>query len=241
MFENLRIVLDRLRFPENGGMAARACANMGVRNLCLSRPRNWDSFKAFPLATSCGREVLASIQIYPSLNEAVADCHAVYGTSARTGGWRTNAELPAVLCKKIAIALAQNEKIALLFGPEDSGLDNETLSLCSGIIHIDTDCKASSLNIAQALLLVLYELRKQCQNKRHNQHPPKLVTLAQQYRFEEKLKSILLRLDCLAGKNPDYAFRQWHDLLARKGLLRHEFDALMGFCRQLENRLNTKN
>lgn len=238
IFANLHIVLDRLRFPENAGMAARACANMGASALCLSRPRNWDPLKASPLATACGRPVLNSIKIYPCLHEALMDCHSIYGTSARTGGWRVNAEQPAVICVKIAESLARNEKVALLFGPEDSGLDNHALALCSGIIHIDTAPDASSLNIAQALLLVLYELRRQCVGRSRSSCSLKLASFADQLLLEEKLKNILIRLDCLTGKNHDFAFRQWHDLLVRKGLQSHEYAALMGLCRQLENRLN---
>lgn len=234
MFTNLHIILHNLRFPENAGMAARACANMGATNLCLVSPRNWDALKAWPVATSCGRAVLNNIKIFTSLEAALAPCHLVYGSSARKGGWRISAERPAVACAKIASALGRRENVAILFGPEDSGLDNKALSLCAGIIHIETAPDACSLNIAQALLLILYELRLQCENRCQMPPQPALAAFAEQQALETTLKAILHRLDCLAGKNPDYAFRQWHGLLARKGLRLAEYHMLMGLCRQLE-------
>lgn len=236
-FENLFIILKNLRFPENAGMAARACANMGANNLCLVSPQNWDPLKASPTATSCGRKVLNRIKIYANLEEVIKNCHIAYATSARTGGWRSNLYSPQQAANEIIQKLLAGNKVAILFGPEDSGLSNRDISLCNGIIKIDTAENACSLNISQAILLILYELRKQsCHNSTPiRQSSKNSLTLQEIYLLEEKLKECLVLLGCISGKNTDYHFRQWHDILGRAELKRHEYDALSGLCRQIGN------
>ena len=232
--ENVIVVLHKLRFPENAGMAARACANMGIQQIRLSAPRNWECLKAWPVATSVGQPLLNNITVYESLLAAISDCHSVYGTSARTGGWRKKAQNPVQGCAKIKLKLNEGEKVALLFGPEDRGLSNDEIALCSGIIHIETARDASSLNIAQAVLLVLYELRRK-QGKNAAPDMPPSIRMAELQLLESKLKNALASLHCLEGANPDYAFGQWHDMLSRARLRHNEYAALMGLCRQVEN------
>ena len=232
---NLTVVLHKLRFPENAGMVARACANMGISQLRLSAPRNWDCLKAWPTATSCGQPLLRKIELYDNLTGALSDCNSIYGTSARQGGWRQkNALNPAEASLEIGARLEEGEKIALLFGPEDSGLSNEELNFCTGIVHIETDSRAASLNISQAVLLVLYELRSRLVIRRPRATSSR-ITFAEQILLEQKIKEILSFLQCLSGKNSDYAFRQWHEMLSRIKLRKNEYAALMGLCRQFEN------
>ena len=84
----VEVVLVRTRFPENIGMAARACANMGCSRLCLVAPERWEIEKARPLATPKGLPVLEATRVVPTLAEAVAGSSLVMGTTARLGGWR---------------------------------------------------------------------------------------------------------------------------------------------------------
>ena len=87
----LQVVLVQTRFPENIGMAARACVNMGSHSIRLVAPERWDREKARPLATPKGQGVLDDVQVLPDVSAAVADCSLVIGTTARTGGWRRSA------------------------------------------------------------------------------------------------------------------------------------------------------
>lgn len=242
LLDGLSVILNATRFPENIGMVARACANMGCHNLRLAKPERADPVKAAPLATRAGMPVLANARIFADLDAALADQNLVYGTTARLGGWRKTVLDPGKAAAEICSALADGSRVALLFGPEDKGLSNQEIRACAGLIHIPTAENASSLNLAQAVLLVLYECARSARKLERNstQYGENLITLAEMSLLEKRLAATLTELDCLQGQNPDYFFIQWHNILARSRLRRHEFDALMGFCRQIHNKLGRK-
>ncbi|MBO4368722.1 MAG: RNA methyltransferase [Desulfovibrio sp.] len=237
--DGVRIVLVHTRFPENIGMASRACANMGCPDLCLVAPERWVYEKAVPLATPKGLPVLDAVSVHASLETAISDVHLVLGTTARTGGWRKGVLLPEEAAKHLVARLIAGEKVALLFGPEDRGLENSEIAFCQDLITIPTDA-ASSLNLAQSVLLVLYECAKA---KRAFASLPKQTgkTVSQQEMqcFFEHFKTMLLMLDCLHGDNVEYFFLPWKRLFGRMELKRSEYDALMGLCRQIRNKIQT--
>ncbi|MEF2808254.1 MAG: TrmH family RNA methyltransferase, partial [Desulfovibrio sp.] len=88
LLHGVRVVLVNTRFPENVGMAVRACANMGCSELTLVTPEMWIPEKAAPLATAKGAPLLSRVKVVSSLAEAIGDCHLILATTARTGGWR---------------------------------------------------------------------------------------------------------------------------------------------------------
>ena len=235
---SLHVVLVRPRFPENIGMAARACANMGVERITLVAPERWDIDKARPLATPQAETLLRRIQVVPVLAEALADAALVAGTTARTGGWRREALGPEQAAQALALACAEGERAALVFGSEDRGLSNEEIELCHHLVRIPTAPDSPSLNLAQAVLLMLYECRK----AGAKQHFPedarpesRRANQAEQERLFQNVKELLLRIDFLHGDNPDYFLMPLRRFLGRAGLRRHEYDMLMGICRQLQN------
>lgn len=154
----LQVVLVGTRFPENIGMAARACANMGVSRLSLVAPEWWDLEKARPLATAQGEALLHQITVFPDLASAVADSALVIGTTARTGGWRQEILRPAQAARETLAVLRRSAPVSIVFGPEDRGLNNEDIQQCQRLVCIPTS-DAASLNVAQAVLLLLYECR----------------------------------------------------------------------------------
>ena len=85
---HLEIIMVGTKFPENIGMAARACANTGCGRLTLVSPAWWDKEKARPLATAKGEPLLDAIEVKPTLGDALAPNVLTFGTTARTGGWR---------------------------------------------------------------------------------------------------------------------------------------------------------
>ena len=245
LLDGLDVVLVKTRFPENIGMAARACVNMGCSSLRLVDPERWDREKARPLATPKGQDLLDGVTVSPDLSEAVAPTALVIGTTARVGGWRQSLLAPTQAAAAVAEVLARGERVALVFGPEDRGLNNEEITHCHKLTTIPTDPAASSLNLAQAVLLLLYECANAVRNsqKKEGGRAPgksgggKLVTAAEQERLMESVKDMLLRLDYLHGDNPDYFLMPWRRLFTRAGLRRHEYDALMGLCRQVRHKL----
>ena len=157
LLDGVQVVLVKTRFPENIGMAARACANMGCPGIRLVDPERWDREKAAPLATPKGQNLLDNVLVSPDLAKAVAASSLVLGTTARTGGWRQALLAPGQAAREVAAALVRGENVSLVFGPEDRGLNNEEITHCQRLVTIPTDAAASSLNLAQAVLLMLYE------------------------------------------------------------------------------------
>lgn len=243
----VEVVLVRTRFPENIGMAARACANMGCSRLCLVAPERWEIEKARPLATPKGLPVLEGTRVAPTLAEAVAGSALVMGTTARLGGWRKSVLTADQAGSVAAQAMRADDGISLVFGSEDRGLSNEELLLCHRLVTIPTAGGASSLNLAQAVLILLYECSRALRGKATSPILPapegaagaRGITAAEQERLMENFKTMLLTLDVLRGDNPEYFLLPWRRLFGRARLRRHEYDALMGLCRQVRNKLGT--
>lgn len=250
LLESVEVVLVRTRFPENIGMAARACANMGCPRLCLVAPERWDIEKARPLATPKGLPVLEGIRVAANFAEAVAESRLVLGTTARLGGWRKSVLTADQAGSLTAGAVRAGERVSLVFGSEDRGLSNEESLLCQRLVTIPTAGEASSLNLAQAVLIVLYECACALRDGRRStagdaeidaakapNAGARAITAAEQERLMAHFKAMLLALDALHGDNPEYFLLPWRRLFGRAQLRRHEYDALMGLCRQVRNKL----
>ncbi len=235
----LDVVIVKSRFPENVGMVARACANMGASGINLVAPELWNKDKAMQLATSKGKNILDAIEIYPTLRQAIAPYALVVGSTARTGGWRRELLSPRQVAEEICTVLKEGSRVALLMGPEDKGLTNEEIECCQRLVTIPT-AGASSLNIAQATLLILYECLKNIQEPyKHEskvEESPLRISAQDQDRLYANLKDMLLHIDYLHGDNPDYFLMPLRRFLGRVSIRRHEYDALMGVCRQVRNK-----
>lgn len=239
---NAVIILAGLRFPENAGMIARACANMGCRRLRLVAPERFRLLSAWPLAARIGRPVLEGAEIFDNLSDAVKDLHVLFGTSARTGARRRAITPEELAALKVNLEPGGGEEplFGILFGPEDRGLSNSELALCRDIVRIPAAEKASSLNIAQAALIILYELSKNGGSGGKTKAPrgEKPLLTGDLERLENELKDVLIRISAIPERDSDYFFRQWHELLSRALLRRNEHDAIMGMCRRIKNILN---
>ncbi len=155
--DNIRIVLVDPRFGGNIGSVCRAMMNMGLTDLALVAPHDaldWDEAKK--MACSAG-DVLGRLNTFHTLEEAVADCTVVAGTSARTGFYRDHALLPREVAP-VVLDSAAHHKTALVFGREDKGLFNEEIAVCTHIINIPSSELYRSLNLAQAVMICCYEL-----------------------------------------------------------------------------------
>ena len=155
--DNIRIVLVNTSHPGNIGGVARAMKNMGLSRLVLVEPRQYPDEQATWRAAGA-LDVLEAAVVCETLDEAIADCQFVVGTSAR------ERRIPWPLldprrCAEEVAARAGHEQVALLFGREDRGLTNEELQRCNLHLHIPSDPAYSSLNLAMAVQIVCYELR----------------------------------------------------------------------------------
>lgn len=151
------IVLVGPQMGENVGAAARAMLNCGLTELRLVSPRDgWPNERARAMATGASREVIDRARVFESAAAAVADLHRVYATTARRRDVLKPAVGPRDLASEIRERAAEGLRSGVLFGPERAGLDNDDVALASHIVHIPLNPGYSSLNLAQAVLVVAY-------------------------------------------------------------------------------------
>ena len=155
--ERIRVVLVETTQPGNIGSSARAMKTMGLERLHLVRPRLFPHEEATALAAGAA-DVLERAHLQPSLDAAIGDCHFVLGASAR----RRGVALPELSPREAAgqlLAAAVGGPVALLFGTERTGLSNDELQRCHACVRIPANPEYSSLNLAQAVQVLCYELR----------------------------------------------------------------------------------
>ncbi|MGM0741264.1 MAG: RNA methyltransferase [Pseudomonadota bacterium] len=153
-------VLVRPQMGENIGAAARAMWNFGLDRMRLVAPRDgWPNSSAVAMASGAGR-VLDEARLMGDVAEAVADCHYVMATTARARGLTKPVLSPERAMQVAAERIAAGEKVAVLFGPERAGLENEDVAKANAIINVPVNPAFPSLNLAQCVLLTGYEWRR---------------------------------------------------------------------------------
>ena len=157
LLNSVRVVLVGTTHPGNIGATARAMKNMGIVNLALVKPKDFPSNEAI-YRSKAAKDVLESAQIYENLEDAVSDCELVIGTSARGRKVPWPVLDPKDAADRVAVH-SENNKVAIVFGREDRGLTNQELGLCNLHVHIPADPEYSSLNLSQAVQILVYEIR----------------------------------------------------------------------------------
>lgn len=148
------IVLVRPQLGQNIGKAARAMLNFGLTEMRLVAPRDgWPNPEAGPAASGAD-VVLERAQLYDTVKSAVADCHQVFASTVR----RRDLVMPVLRPEEMADRIAgSEERSAILFGPERSGLETEDVALANAIVTVPINPAFGSLNLAQAVILLAYE------------------------------------------------------------------------------------
>lgn len=229
--ENITIVLNRPRFPENIGAAARALCNMGMRRLVVVSPEQYDVTRVLRLATHAASDVVEQMACFKDLKEALSPFNHVVGTTARRGRERQLVMQPQQMAEHL-VPISQNNQVALLFGPEDRGLTNEELRLCHHLVTIPTD-QFSSLNLAQAVMVICYEIFKSGKTK-PNQQTPRLASRIELDGMYDQVKDLLVRIDYILPDNPDYWMNKLRRFFTRLQLRAGEVSIIRGICRQVD-------
>lgn len=151
------VVLVQPQLAENVGSAARAMLNCGLTRMRLVAPRESRLSPRAVAAASGADMVLEAAQVFATLEEAIADCRHVYATSARPREMVKRVVTPRRAAAELRQSAARGERVALLFGPERTGLVNDHISLADTILTVPLNPGFSSLNLAQAVLLVCHE------------------------------------------------------------------------------------
>ncbi|MDQ2972224.1 MAG: RNA methyltransferase, partial [Pseudomonadota bacterium] len=144
--------------PGNIGAAARAIRTMGFDRLYLAAPQRYPHPQVVAMAAGAD-DVLNNLVVTEHLVDAIADCTLVLGLSARRRDVPLRELVPREAAAEISIALKDGAEVALLFGNEQSGLDNDELALCHAMVRIPSVDDFSSLNLAQAVQVMAYEAR----------------------------------------------------------------------------------
>jgi len=150
------VVLDHPQNVVNIAAVIRAMKNMGISRLRLVNPAEFDAYRIEGIAHR-SEDIVQDAEIFDTLEGALADCVRIIGASARSRTAVRNYVRPREAARQLLEA-APDGNVALLFGREDRGLDNDALDLCHAIAVIPTDPRYSSLNLAQAVMVLLYEV-----------------------------------------------------------------------------------
>ncbi len=239
-FTSTRFVLVEPSHPGNVGAAARALKTMGFSRLVLVAPRvpHVQSDPEAVAMASGADDVLASAHVVSTLGEALSGVHWSIALTARTREYG-----PPRLAPRAAAAHActqvESGDIALVFGNERTGLANEHVEQCSALAHIPANPAYSSLNLAQAVQVLAYELRVaflEQASEPAQQPAADTGTLAQSDEIERMylhLENALIALDFLDPRNPKKLMPRLRRLFARTGLEREEVNILRGIAKHI--------
>lgn len=235
---NCRVVLVRPQFAANIGAVARAMRNMGMTDLVLVAPEASPTDPEARRLSTHGEDVLEQCRTVADFGVAVADCVLVAATSARVGGLtrRQFVGPPDEIAPRLIEAM-RSGPVALVFGPEASGLSNAEVSRCHYLIHIPTDPHYPVLNLAQAVSICTYELRRHW--LRQTDAPTLLPPIetpalfADQERAFEHLRQALEDVHFLWNEKADSLMHALRHLLSRAAPTPTEVDMLHGLARQL--------
>ncbi len=239
-FTSTRFVLVEPSHPGNVGAAARALKTMGFSRLVLVAPRvpHVQSDPEAIAMASGADDVLASAHVVPTLGEALSGVHWSIALTARTREYG-----PPRLAPRAAAAHARTQvesgDIALVFGNERTGLANEHVEQCSALAHIPANPAYSSLNLAQAVQVLAYELRVaflEQASEPAQQPAADTGALAQSDEIERMylhLENALIALDFLDPRNPKKLMPRLRRLFARTSLEREEVNILRGIAKHI--------
>lgn len=235
--ENIFFILVEPKITGNIGAAARAMKNMGFKKLELVKPVNFLDDEA--RSTACHAvDVLEEAIVYPDLKKAIKDKSMIIGTTRRFGR-RRGFILPLEDSIERIITAARKNKIAILFGREDKGLSNKETEECGFLITIPTDSSFPSLNLAQSVLIVAYELNRKTLKK----ETPVLAKYEELEALYKHIFSSLKLLDYIPRGDRDLETKIMNNLkhlIGRAGLTDWELRMLHGICSQIEKKIKVK-
>ncbi|EKD73830.1 MAG: hypothetical protein ACD_45C00180G0006 [uncultured bacterium] len=235
MLNTIRIVLLNTSHPGNIGSVARAMKTMGLTQLYLVAPKQFPHPKAMEMAANA-RDVLTNAIVVSELEQAIADCHLVIGTSARSRTIPWPMLSPRQCAEKVVQESAAGH-VAILFGQEQSGLTNEALHSCHFHVQIPSHPEYSSLNLAAAVQVITYELynAETVENETTSMewdYP--LATVRELEGFYQHLQQVLVELDFLNPKVPRQLMTRLRRLFNRTRLDVMEINILRGIVGAIE-------
>ncbi len=239
LLSHLTIVLVRPKYPGNIGAAARIAWNMGIENLIVVSDQPPEREPMAQMATHKAAHLIDKLQFYTTLAEALAPYSIVVGTTARRGKQRIIEQSPREMVEAILPQL-ENNKAALIFGPEDSGLTNEDLKHCQLLSAIPT-ADFSSLNLAQAVAIHCYEIYYAAVHSKKDMLPaPRLASSFELEGMYSCLEEFLTRIEFLGKKNHAYWMNNIRQFLAQRKLSSKDTTIIRKICKKFLLNYKTK-
>jgi TrmH family RNA methyltransferase len=235
--ERLTVVLNEPKDPVNIGAVVRAMKNMGLCRLHLVRPDDFDPYRIEGVAHT-GRDVIMSARFFDELPDAIGHAHLVVGTTARGRSVRRNYRRPREQAEEIIATARQGEEVALVFGREDRGLSNDELDLCNRIIVVPTDPEHSSLNLAQAVLLISYEISLVAEIAEPFKEPQRAAVRATRDELEQlfhEVEKSLQAIDFFKSQQPVPIMRALREIAGRADLDDREAALLKAVAYEVRN------
>ncbi len=235
--ENIKIVLLRPFHPGNIGSAARAMKTMGLNRLVLVNPRQFPSDEATKMATSAD-DILKNALIVDDISEAIGDCSLVIASTARSRGY----DLPILSPEKAARLLTQSacntlkpQMVAIVFGPERTGLINQDLEYATHRVTIPASPDYSSLNLAAAVQTLCYEICKANQLQSERNEATRLLPDAQAMDlFYQHLETTLKETGFINKKHPGEVMKKLKRLFTRAEMDETELNIMRGILSSVE-------
>ena len=232
--KNISIVLYKPKYAGNIGSVARAAKNMGISNIIVVGTADFDREAMQQRSTHLASDVLDQIQYVERIQEALGSFNYIVGTTARLGKARGPFIAPRAVAKDIA-DISQKNKVALLFGPEDTGLANEELRLCHAVATIPTSREFTSLNLSHAVMILCYEIfTASSVATTPPAAAPKLALSSELEGMYAQIQTLLADIEFINPENPDYWMMHLRRFFSRAGLLSREAGLIRGICRKLE-------
>lgn len=229
--ENFRVILVGTLYSGNIGSVCRAMANMGLRDLALVAPRICDDGTEAERMAVHATDILEGKRTFATLEEAVADCAWVVGTTAREGLYRAHVQEPRKLMPEL-LRRASDGRVALVFGREDKGLTNDEIAQCNQLIRIPVYPGYTSINLSQAVLICAYELF--CATGEYVPPVEKSLpaTAGVKRRLFEKWREMLLKIGFMKEDKADHMMQGIQRIFSRGVYTEDDVAIMMGVARQ---------
>ena len=234
--DNLEVILVSPQGPMNVGSVCRAMKNFGFTKLRLVSPTpKYKNLAAKKMAMTAF-DILENAPVFDDLASALADIQVAFGTTRRFGKYRKHFYTPSGAAAKICEATGDT-KMALVMGPEDTGLETRDLDLCQHFITIPTHDGYPSMNLSHALCVLLYEVSQKSEMAQRFYDPTDKKQLASSKENEHlfsHMRKTLLDIDYLDPQNPDHLLRAFRRIFAGSGLSSRDVRILEGLMSRID-------
>lgn len=236
--ESITIVLNKPKYPGNVGSIARCARNMGIGKIFVVGNKDLSLEEMKQMSTHFAAGIVERIQHFDQLDEALANFHYIIGTTSRRGSGRGPCVSPREMAE-LVVDVSQHNEVAVLFGPEDTGLSNDDLRFCHLLVTIPTSKRMKSVNLAQAVMILCYEIFV-AHAGLLEEFTSRMASSDELEGMYAQMKTVLMKIGFLHPQNPDHWMMHIRRFLGRTKLFSKEVKIIRGICRQLDWSIKNK-